>query len=125
VPARVFVRDLVLDAQIGIHGHERGRTQRIRVSIEMQAMLSNLGSDRLEDVVSYEGAVTATRAAVAAGHVGLVETLADRIARECLVDPRVRSVRVRVEKLDVFPDAGAAGVEIERHAPGPGEGPRA
>jgi dihydroneopterin aldolase len=32
----------------------------------------------------------------------------------CLGDPRVRSARVRVEKLDVFPDAASAGVEIER-----------
>ena len=37
--------------------------------------------------------------------------------------PRVRSARVRVEKLDAIPDAAAVGVEIERIRPrdGPGE----
>jgi len=45
-----------------------------------------------------------------------VETLAERIAALCLDDARVRSVRIRVEKLDVFPDATSVGVEIERHS---------
>jgi 7,8-dihydroneopterin aldolase/epimerase/oxygenase len=43
-----------------------------------------------------------------------VETLAERIAALCLSDRRVRVARVRVEKLDVFPDATSVGVEIER-----------
>jgi len=32
----------------------------------------------------------------------------------CLDDNRVRSVRVRVEKLDIFDNAESVGVEIER-----------
>ena len=47
----------------------------------------------------------------------LVETLAERLAGICLQDPRVRSARVRVEKLDVFADAVSVGVEIERESP--------
>jgi len=31
----------------------------------------------------------------------------------------VREVRVRVEKLDIFPDAASVGVEIERKSPYP------
>ena len=46
--------------------------------------------------------------------MNLVETLADRIAEMCLEDQRVRTARVRIEKLDVFADAESAGVEIER-----------
>jgi dihydroneopterin aldolase len=33
----------------------------------------------------------------------------------CLAQPGAQWARVRVEKLDVFPDAVSAGVEIERH----------
>ena len=54
------------------------------------------------------------RGIVAAGHVRLVETLAERIAEACLSDPRVHLARVRVEKLDIFADAASAGVVIER-----------
>jgi (5-formylfuran-3-yl)methyl phosphate synthase len=45
-------------------------------------------------------------------HIALVETLAERIGAQILTDPRVASVTVRVEKLDIGP--GAAGVEIVR-----------
>jgi dihydroneopterin aldolase len=46
--------------------------------------------------------------------VQLVETLAERLCEACLEDKRVVSARVRVEKLDVFPDATSVGVEVER-----------
>ena len=56
--------------------------------------------------------------AVCAGeHINLVETLAEDIARVCLTHAQVRSVRVRVEKLDVFEDVSSVGVEIERFNP--------
>src|SRR3546814_2748442 len=75
-------------------------------------------SDWISDVcssdLSVEPLVQIARDAVAAGHVRLVETLAERLADECLADRRVLSVRVRVEKLDVFADASSVGVEIER-----------
>jgi dihydroneopterin aldolase len=47
-------------------------------------------------------------------HIKLVETVAEEIAAMCLEDGRVSSVRVRVEKLDILPDAASVGVEIER-----------
>ena len=70
--------------------------------------------DKLANVVRYDAIVTAVRRLVAKGHVNLVETLAERIAALCLDIAAVRTVRVRVEKLDVYPDAESVGVEIER-----------
>lgn len=113
---RVFVRDLVMDAAIGVYEHEKGRTQRIRVNIDLGVDLPVRGTDNLADVVSYEDVVVAVRQIVGSGHVNLVETLAERIADRCLVDRRVRTARIRVEKLDAFADTGSVGVEIERTA---------
>lgn len=59
------------------------------------------------------------RQIVAEGHVRLVETLAERIAAGVLVDNRVKVVRVRIEKLDVFEEIEAVGVEIERRSTTP------
>ena len=61
--------------------------------------------------------IVTIRHAVGAGHVNLVETLAERIAAMCLEDRRVLSARVRIEKLDVFAEAESVGVEIERFQP--------
>lgn len=112
---KVFVRDLVLAALIGIHRHEKDGRQRVRINLDMDVLENEQPvQDRLADVVCYEDVVTAIRGIVAAGHINLVESLAELVAGRCLEDRRVRKVRVRVEKLDVFADASSVGVEIER-----------
>ncbi len=118
----VFIRDLVLQASIGVHRHEHEARQRIRVNVDLGVeddaarplSRGGVGRDELSRVVDYEKVADAIRALVAAGHVRLVETLSERIAEQCLFDPRVQLVRVRVEKLDVLADAASVGVEIER-----------
>ena len=32
---RVLVRDMVLDASIGVYGHERARSQRVRINLDL------------------------------------------------------------------------------------------
>ena len=112
---RVFVKDLVLAALIGIHRHEKDGRQRVRINLEMEVVETEQPvQDRLADVVCYEDVVTAIRGIVAARHINLVESLAELVADRCLMNPRVIKVQVRVEKLDVFADASSVGVEIER-----------
>ena len=112
----VFVRDLMLDARIGVHQHEKLGPQRIRVNIDLAVWEKDVDGigDHLANVVCYEEVVSGIRALVEQGHLNLVETLAEQIAALCLEDSRVRIARVRVEKLDVFADATSVGVEIER-----------
>jgi dihydroneopterin aldolase len=118
----VFLRDLVLSASIGIYPHEHAARQRVRINVDLgveddgaRAMSrARVGRDELSRVVDYEKVAATVRGIVAAGHVRLVETLAERIAEACLADPRIHLARIRVEKLDIFADAASAGVEIER-----------
>ena len=114
---RIMVRDLMLSTRIGLHQHERIAQQRIRVNLDLAIADLGVIDDDYDKVVCYGELVTGVRHVVGAGHVNLVETLAERIAAMCLKDPRVLSARVRVEKLDVFPEASSVGVEIERHRP--------
>jgi len=114
---RIMVRDLMLSAKIGLHQHERIAQQRIRVNLDLAIADLGVIDDDYDKVVCYGELVTGVRHVVGAGHVNLVETLAERIAAMCLADRRVLSARVRVEKLDVFPEASSVGVEIERHRP--------
>ncbi len=116
----VFVRDMVLSASVGIYPHEHRDRQRVRINVDLavddDAALAGVmvGPDELGRVVNYEKIVASVRSIVASGHTRLVETMAERIAEACLVDPQVRVARIRVEKLDIFPDAESAGVEVER-----------
>ena len=118
----VFLRDLTLDAAIGVYASEHGRQQRIRINVDLAVeddgarplSRAPVGRDTLSRVVDYGAVAERVRAIVTAGHVRLVETLAERIAESCLEDRRVAAARVRVEKLDILPDAASVGVEIER-----------
>lgn len=110
---RMFVRNLVMEAPIGVRAHELGRKQRIRLNLDL-GVLDTESTDRLESVVCYDDLIAAVRVVVDAEHVQLVETLAERIAEACFRDRRVMTARIRIEKLDVYADAESVGVEIER-----------
>jgi dihydroneopterin aldolase len=112
---RILVRDVVLKCLIGIHAHELLAPQRVRINVDM-AVLEQAGplSDDIANVVSYEDVIEGIKRMLAEGHINLVETLAEKIANLCLADQRVNSVRVRVEKLDVYAEAASVGIEIER-----------
>lgn len=112
---RVYVTDLVAGCFLGIHSHEKGSRQRVRVNLDLAVHDDGPPlEDDIRQVVCYEDVADGVRRLLAGPHVNLVETLAENIAALCLEDMRVLSVRVRVEKLDVFEDAASAGVEIER-----------
>lgn len=109
---KVFVRGLRLDAEVGVHEHEYGRTQPLFVDVELDVAVS--GWERLADIFNYEAILAKAKAVAAQGHFQLVEAIAGKIALSCLEDARVTRARVRVEKPSALaPNAAAAGAEIE------------
>ncbi len=115
--SHVFIRNLVLHAHIGIHGHEHGEAQPIRINVDLGVREAGDIGDRLDRVVDYQTIAVKIRAIIAEGHINLAETLAERIAGIVFDDARVLSARIRVEKLHALPGAESGGVEIERFAP--------
>jgi len=112
---RVRVRKLLLPCSIGIHEHARRRPQRVRINVELDvADPGPFSSEDFAEVLNYETIVSGTRVIVGAGHVELVETLAERIAGMGLADPRSVSVTVGVEKLDAYSEAESVGVSVMR-----------
>jgi len=111
----VLIRDLVMLCSIGVHAYEHDAKQRIRINMELDVLEGTRPiEDDLRNVVCYDEIISAVRRIVDAGHVRLIETLAERIAKLCLSDPRIRRARIQIEKLDVYADVGSVGVAIER-----------
>ncbi len=111
----VFVRDLEIVASVGLLEHEKRYEQRIIVSVDLAVRDDYDGvSDRLGDVLDYGRVVDDIARLVQSGHVNLIETLAERIAKQCLADERVERVRVCIEKPEVLPSCRSVGIEIER-----------
>jgi dihydroneopterin aldolase len=107
----VFIRNLELPAHIGVYRQEEGRTQPVRINVDLATVDIADAQDMLENVVDYH---VIEKPIIAEGHVRLAETLAERIAAACFEDARVRTVRVRVEKLEALTSAESVGIEIER-----------
>jgi len=110
---RIAVRDYVIKAEIGAFQSERGKKQRLRVSVvlEIDLVKSNKFDD-VDHIISYDTIIDAINKQLSIERINLLETFADRVATDVLSDCRVRRAFVRVEKLDRIP--GALGVEIVR-----------
>jgi len=111
---RVFVRDLLVDAELGVLESEKGRTQRVRLNLDVVADATRPHNDELENVLCYAELADGMRRILASRHINLVETIADEIAAFALGYPQALTVTVRVEKLDAVPGTEAVGVEITR-----------
>jgi len=113
----VFIRNLEVLAHIGVHGHEQGKMQPVRINVDLAVEDKVDLADKLDLVVDYDAITKKIRAILAAGHINLAETVAERIATVCFEDARVKTARIRVEKLHALPGAESGGVEIERQRP--------
>jgi dihydroneopterin aldolase len=109
---KIFVKDYVKDANIGVYAEEKGVTQQIRLTVDAflaPGVVSTV--DEMVEVPSYTDIIDTIDHIIERGHINLVETLAEEIATMLLRDQRIGGVRVLVEKLERGP---VRGVEISR-----------
>lgn len=108
-----ILENLAVMIRLGVHPHEEA-AQRVIVSVEMTVVYPEpLGEDAIAQVLDYDFVREGVLALAAERRFALQETLCEAIAALCLADDRVRRVRVRTMKTDVYPDA-AIGCEIVR-----------
>lgn len=117
---RIFLREVLLDANIGIHDFERKGAQRLVINVDIFVPLavSTPRHDRISEVLDYDFVRLAIRRRIEQGHINLQETLVDDIAQALLAHPGVTAVRVASEKPDVYEDVEAVGVEVFRFREG-------
>ena len=111
---RLFLRNYVVNAHIGVHDFEQGRAQRLLINVDLFVPLENSTpkADLLSEVVDYDFIRHTVSQRIARGHIGLQETLVDELLAQLLLHPLVRAARVSTEKPDVYPDCDAVGVEV-------------
>jgi FolB domain-containing protein len=109
---RIFVRDFVIEAEIGAYDFERGHKQ--RVAFDVEALIRRVGAEPrdMRAIFSYDVILDAIRIVAAQGHHEFVEGLAEAVAAVVLRHERARVVKIAARKLDVID--GAVGVEIVR-----------
>lgn len=104
---------LAITIRLGIYPHEEA-PQQVIVSVEMTVDYPQpLGEDAIDHVLDYDFVRDGILELAAERRFALQETLCETIAALCLAEARVRRVRVRTMKTDVYPDAGI-GCEVVR-----------
>ncbi len=111
----IILRDLRVEALIGIHKRERHVTQTVSIDLDIGLPGTDVfKSDKVADTIDYEQVALKIKALAASGHFRLVETLAERIARLLLEDFGAPWAKISVAKIGVLANAKFVGVTIER-----------
>ena len=112
---KILINDLTLDAFIGIHDFEKKKKQKISISLSLDVN-DNISAieHKIENFVSYEHIVADIKSILKSGHIDLLETLGEKIVDLCFTDERVMTIKLKLEKLEVFKETRSVGIEIFR-----------
>lgn len=117
---RMVLRDVHIEASVGLHAWEQLRPQRLVVNVELWAYAPKRfrGPDAEGMIVDYDRLRDLIRTELPRRpHTPLLETIAEDVLDVCLADPRVEAARVRLEKPDIFSEAAGVGIELYRRRP--------
>ena len=114
----IQLRDLRVEALIGIHRRERHVQQTLSIDREIGIPgTAVFASDKVADTIDYEQVALRIKALASSQHFRLVETFADRIAALLMEDFGAPWVKVSAAKVGILPHAKFVGVTLERRRP--------
>jgi len=112
---QLFLRDVRIEAKVGIYKRERSTTQPIAIDLDIALPGSRVfASGKVSDTIDYAVLVGRIREELAERRFGLVEELAAFVAQLVLDEFHSPWVRVSVAKLGILKDARLVGVTLER-----------
>lgn len=111
----VYIKDLKVDAIIGVYDWERKIHQPLVFSLDMAADISGPAeSDELALALDYKSVSDRITEFVSASEYQLIETLAERLAIVLMSEFKLPWLRLAVSKPGAVPTASDVGVIIER-----------
>ena len=111
----IFLNDLRVETVIGIFDWERKVRQTISIDLEMAADIRRAAAtDAIEDTLNYKAVAKRLIQFVEAADFGLVETLAEHVARIVVTEFDVPRVKVTLHKPGAVRGSRDVGVIIER-----------
>src|SRR5438067_13143498 len=102
----IVIRDLRVEALIGIHRRERHVKQTLSIDLDIGLPgTAVFASDKVSDTIDYEQVALRIGDLAASGQYRLVETFADRVASLLLQDFAAPWCKVSVAKLGILGNA--------------------
>ena len=111
----ILIRDLRVEALIGIHKRERHVAQTVSIDLDIGLPGAKVfQSDKVADTIDYEQVTIRIKGLAGSGHFRLVETFAERVAALLTAEFGAPWAKVSVAKIGILPNAKFVGVSIER-----------
>jgi dihydroneopterin aldolase len=113
---QLCVKQLKVDAHVGVYDHEQGRTQPIWITITAWVKLqhSTPSEDKLDEIVDYDFLRDTAIKKVRSTHHALLETLSDKILDSLMEHPLIDAILLQLEKPEIFADCHSIGIETYR-----------
>lgn len=117
---RIFLRELKVEAVIGIWEWEQRISQTVSIDLEMATdARAAAATDTVVSTLNYRDVAKRVQAFVANSRFHLVESLAESVARLIIEEFNVAWIRVSVAKPGAIRGAREVGIVIERKAGDP------
>ena len=111
----IFLREIRLDARIGVYKRERTITQTVELDLDIALPGERVfKTGKVADTIDYAVVIERIRAVLVEQHYGLVENLAEHVAEILLGEFHSPWVRVSIAKIGAQRSARRVGVVIER-----------
>jgi dihydroneopterin aldolase len=111
----IFLRGIRVEAMVGIYRRERVTHQPIELDLDIELpTTAAFATGEVADTIDYGVVTGRIRQALATHRFGLVENLAEFVARLLMEEFGSPRVRVSVAKLGILPDVARVGIVIER-----------
>ena len=110
----VLIKNLILNASVGIYPKEKNRTQKVRFNISITAKDNIKTKNDISEFVSYEDIIKNIKKVINRGHSPLIENLAQNIAKKSLINKKILKIEIMIEKLERFKEAESVGIKIIR-----------
>ncbi len=111
----IFLRDLEIDATIGIFEWEKRIKQKVRIDLEMASDIAKAAaSDSIDDTLDYKAISKRIIQFVEDSQYELIETLIEKVAEILLNEFNIPWVRVTISKPGAVRGSRDVGIIIER-----------
>ena len=109
----IFLEKFQVRANLGVFGHERGRTQPLIVTMRVWAVIKPVKDD-LDETLDYNKFANEAQDLGHDQHFDLVESYLNVLAEKLLTDQRIKALEIRALKPEAVVGATGAGAAIFR-----------
>ena len=112
---KILINELILDLKLGYYDFEKEKSQKVKISLEIDYEDKKPSSDKdIKSIVNYGTIVKLITKLVKKKHYNFLETLAEAVFDELFKDRRIAKIMLKIEKLEIMKDCSSVGIQISK-----------